>query len=239
MKTHTNSSFYILYGKRAVDLIMSIVALIVLAPIMLLTAILVRKKLGKPIIFKQVRPGLNEKIFTLYKFRTMTDQCDENGKPLPDSVRLTPFGKFLRSTSLDELPELFNILKGEMSFVGPRPQLVRDMVFMTDEQRQRHTVTPGLTGWAQINGRNNVSWESRLEFDLEYIKNISLFHDFEIIFKTFFKVFMIKDINTEGMDTSEDLCDHLLHTGKVSKEKYEELNQEAIKLIKDFENKKH
>ena len=230
----TNTTFYKLHGKRIIDLIMSIVALIVLAPVMLLTAILVRKKLGKPIIFKQLRPGLNEKIFTLYKFRTMTDQCDKDGKPLPDSVRLTPFGKFLRSTSLDELPEIFNILKGEMSFVGPRPQLVRDMVFMTDEQRQRHTVIPGLTGWAQINGRNNASWESRLSYDLQYIENISLIHDFEIIFKTFFKVFMRKDVNTEGMDTSEDLCDHLLNTGKVTKEKYIELNQEAINLINNY-----
>lgn len=229
----SNKTFYRLHGKRIIDFIMAFVSLLLLAPVLLVTAVLVRKKLGSPIIFTQLRPGLNEKIFKLYKFRTMTDQRDENGELLPDSVRLTPFGKMLRSTSLDELPEIFNILKGEMSFVGPRPQLVRDMVFMTDEQRQRHTVTPGLTGWAQINGRNNATWETRLSNDLEYIKNISFSHDVAIIFKTFSKVFMRSDINTEGMDTSEDLCDYLLNTGKVTKSQYDELNQKAKILIKE------
>lgn len=146
------------YFKRPLDFIMALVGLVVLSPVLLIIAVLVRIKLGSPVIFKQPRPGLNEKIFTLYKFRTMTDERDENGEPLPDEVRLTPFGKWLRSTSLDELPELWNILRGDMSFVGPRPQLVRDMVFMTPEQRRRHVVRPGLTGWAQVNGRNNISW---------------------------------------------------------------------------------
>ena len=147
------------YFKRPMDIILSLIALIVLSPILLIVALLVRIKLGSPVIFKQQRPGLNEKIFTMYKFRTMTDERDENGELLSDSIRLTKFGRLLRASSLDELPELFNILKGDMSIVGPRPQLVRDMVFMTKEQRQRHSVLPGLTGWAQVNGRNDVSWE--------------------------------------------------------------------------------
>lgn len=156
---------------------MSLIAIIILSPVLLLIAALVKIKLGSPVIFKQKRPGLNEKIFTLYKFRTMTDARDENGMLLPDNVRLTRFGRMLRSTSLDELPELFNILKGDMSFVGPRPQLVKDLVFMTPQQRKRHSVLPGLTGWAQINGRNGITWEEKLELDLEYIKNISFFKD--------------------------------------------------------------
>src|SRR5690554_2980702 len=154
----SNQGIYQRYLKRPMDFILSLIALIVLSPVLLVTALLVKIKLGSPVIFKQQRPGLNEKIFTMYKFRTMTDERDENGELLPDSVRLTRFGKFLRSTSLDELPELFNILKGDMSIVGPRPQLVRDMVFMTSEQRKRHDVLPGLTGWAQVNGRNNITW---------------------------------------------------------------------------------
>ncbi len=165
------------YFKRPMDLILSLIALIILSPVLLVIAILVKLKLGSPVIFKQERPGLNEKIFTMYKFRTMTDEKDENGKLLPDSKRLTKFGKFLRSTSLDELPELFNILKGDMSLVGPRPQLIRDLVFMTQAQRQRHSVLPGLTGWAQINGRNNISWEGKFILDLEYIDDISFLND--------------------------------------------------------------
>ena len=164
---------YAKYIKRILDFILSLIALIVLSPVLLVVAILVRIKLGSPIIFKQQRPGKDEKIFTLYKFRTMTDKKDENGNLLPDSERLTKFGKVLRSTSLDELPELVNILKGDMSIVGPRPLLIRDMLFMTDEQRKRHTVRQGLTGLAQINGRNNINWEEKLEYDLQYIKNIT------------------------------------------------------------------
>ncbi|AGC67169.1 putative sugar transferase EpsL [Thermoclostridium stercorarium subsp. stercorarium DSM 8532] len=169
--------FYRKYRKRIMDIVMSLIAIIILSPVLLLIAALVKIKLGSPVIFKQKRPGLNEKIFTLYKFRTMTDARDENGMLLPDNVRLTRFGRMLRSTSLDELPELFNILKGDMSFVGPRPQLVKDLVFMTPQQRKRHSVLPGLTGWAQINGRNGITWEEKLELDLEYIKNISFFKD--------------------------------------------------------------
>lgn len=210
------------YIKRILDFTLSLIALICLSPILLIVAILVRVKLGSPIIFKQQRPGKDEKIFTLYKFRTMTDEKDEKGNLLPDSQRLTKFGKFLRSTSLDELPELINILKGDMSIVGPRPQLIRDMLFMTDEQRKRHTVRQGLTGLAQVNGRNNITWEEKINYDLEYIKNITFIGDVKIIFKTVVKVFKKDDINTEGMDTAEDLCDYLLRTNKITEEEYKE-----------------
>lgn len=210
------------YIKRMLDFILSLIALICLSPVLLIVSILVRTKLGSPIIFKQQRPGKNEKIFTLYKFRTMTDEKDENGKLLPDSQRLTKFGKFLRSTSLDELPELINIIKGDMAIVGPRPQLIRDMLFMNNEQRKRHTVRQGLTGLAQVNGRNNISWEEKLNYDLEYIKKITFFTDMKIILKTVLKVFKKDDINTEGMDTAEDLCDYLLRTKQISEEEYKE-----------------
>lgn len=210
------------YIKRLLDLILSCIALICLSPILLIVAILVRVKLGSPVIFKQKRPGKYEKIFTLYKFRTMTDKKDEKGNLLSDSQRLTKFGKFLRSTSLDELPELINIIKGDMSIVGPRPQLVRDMLFMTDEQRKRHSVRQGLTGRAQANGRNNITWEDKLNYDLEYIQNITFIGDLKLILKTVLKVFRKDDINTEGMDTAEDLCDYLLRTNKITEDEYKE-----------------
>lgn len=210
------------YIKRILDFTLSLIALIVLSPILLITAILVKIKLGSPIIFKQQRPGKNEKIFTLYKFRTMTDKKDEEGNLLPDEQRLTKFGKILRSTSIDELPELINILKGDMAIVGPRPQLIRDMLFMSDEQRKRHDVRQGLTGLAQVNGRNNLTWEEKIEYDLEYIKNITFLNDVKIIFKTIGKVFKREDIETEGMETAEDLCDYLLRTGKITKKEYKE-----------------
>lgn len=210
------------YIKRILDFILSLIAIIVLSPILLISAILVRIKLGSPVIFKQKRPGKDEKIFTLYKFRTMTDEKDEQGNLLPDSERLTKFGKFLRSTSIDELPELINILKGDMSIVGPRPLLIRDMIFMTDEQRQRHSVRQGLTGLAQVNGRNNVDWEEKINYDLQYIEKITLIGDIKIILKTVGKVFARRDIETDGMDTAEDLCDYLLRTEKISKKDYED-----------------
>lgn len=218
------------YIKRPLDFILSLLAIIVLAPLFLVIAILVRIKLGSPIIFKQNRPGLNEKIFTIYKFRTMTSKRDRNGNLLPDSDRLTNFGKKLRETSLDELPELINILKGDMSIVGPRPQLVRDMLFMTSLQRKRHIVRPGLTGWAQVNGRNNITWEEKLALDLEYLENISFFKDCKIILMTVKKVLKKSDITTDGMDTAEDLGDYMLRTGKVDKELYEQLNNEAKRI---------
>lgn len=216
--------------KRKLDIVLSGTALIVLCPVMLVTAILIKQKLGSPVLFTQLRPGKNEKIFKMYKFRTMTDERDENGKLLPDEVRLTEFGQFLRSTSLDELPELINILKGDMSIVGPRPQLVRDMVFMTKEQRCRHKVTQGLTGLAQVNGRNNISWEEKLAYDQRYVKNITFLGDLKIIVQTFVNVLRKEDINTDGMATAEDFGDYLLRTGQVDLETYEKKQRIAQKI---------
>ncbi|MEC1760397.1 sugar transferase [Schinkia azotoformans] len=214
------------------DLLLSLIAIIVLCPVFLILAIFVRTKLGSPVIFKQKRPGLNEKIFTMYKFRTMTDERDKNGKLLPDSVRLTKFGRLLRSTSLDELPELFNIFKGDMSIVGPRPQLVRDIVFMDSTQRERHSVLPGLTGWAQVNGRNGVTWEKKLELDLEYVKRISFLYDWKIILMTVSKVFIRDGISAEGMDTAEDFGDYLLRKKKITKEQYNAAIEESKGLLR-------
>lgn len=198
-----------------------------LSPVMLVTAFLVRVKLGSPVIFKQKRPGKNERIFEMYKFRSMTDERDQDGNLLPDEVRLTEFGKKLRATSLDELPELFNILKGDMSVVGPRPQLVRDMVFMTAKQRKRHEVLPGLTGLAQVNGRNKISWEEKLSWDLKYVNHISLRTDLSIVVKTIIKVLKRENISTVGMETAEDLGDYLVRTKKINKEVYEIYNERA------------
>jgi undecaprenyl phosphate N,N'-diacetylbacillosamine 1-phosphate transferase len=226
-----NGGVYRRYIKRPMDLILSLCAIIVLAPVLLVVALLVRVKLGSPVIFSQQRPGLNEKIFTLYKFRTMTDEQDENGELLPDSVRLTKFGGLLRNTSLDELPELFNILKGDMSIVGPRPQLVRDMVYMTPEQRRRHDIRPGLSGWAQINGRNAIDWEDKLNYDLEYLDKVSFWFDAKIVLITIKKVFKTESISYGGMPTAEDFGDYLLRTGKTSQEQYDEGREEARELL--------
>lgn len=174
--------------KRILDFILSFISIIVLMPVMLIIATLVRIKLGKPVIFKQQRPGKNEKIFTLYKFRTMTDKKDEKGNLLADAKRLTKFGKALRSTSLDELPELWNILKGDMAIVGPRPLLVEYLPLYNEKQKHRHDVRPGLTGLAQISGRNTIGWEERFEEDIEYIQNVNFVTDCKIVFKTVSKV---------------------------------------------------
>ena len=172
------------YIKRIMDIVLSFIAILLLSPFLLIIAFLVRIKLGSPVIFKQDRPGLNEKIFTLYKFRTMTDERDENGELLPDEKRMTKYGKFLRSTSLDELPELFNIFKGDMSLVGPRPLLVQYLPLYDEYQRRRHEVRPGLSGLAQISGRNTLSWEEKFRLDVEYVDNISFIGDFKIILST-------------------------------------------------------
>ena len=194
---------YAKYIKRTLDLILSLMALIVLMPLMLIIGILVAINLGNPIIFKQKRPGKDEKIFTLYKFRTMTDEKDEKGKLLPDSQRLTKFGKFLRSTSLDELPELINILKGDMSIVGPRPLLVEYLKLYNEEQKHRHDVRPGLTGLAQTSGRNAITWEEKFEKDIEYVHNISFIGDVKIIIKTAIKVFKREGISGTNSDTMQ------------------------------------
>ena len=222
---------YARYIKRILDVLLSGCALVVLTPVLLIVAVLVRTKLGIPIIFCQERPGKDEKIFKMYKFRSMTDARGENGELLPDEVRLTRFGRALRSTSLDELPELWNIFKGDMSIVGPRPQLVRDMVFMTPEQRLRHTVMPGLTGLAQVSGRNAISWEDKLATDLRYIRRITFLGDVKIVLLTVKKVFCREDISADGMDTAEDLGDYLLRTAQVSEEAYQELQAESKALL--------
>lgn len=222
---------YARYIKRILDVLLSGCALVVLSPVLLIVAVLVRTKLGSPVIFCQERPGKDEKIFKMYKFRSMTDARDENGELLPDEVRLTKFGRTLRSTSLDELPELWNIFKGDMSIVGPRPQLVRDMVFMTPEQRLRHTVMPGLTGLAQVSGRNAISWEDKLAADLRYIRQITFLGDVKIVRLTVRKVFFREDISADGMDTAEDLGDYLLRTAQVSEEAYQELQEESRELL--------
>ena len=183
---------------------MALLGLIILSPLLLVIAILVRIKLGSPVIFKQPRPGLNEEIFTLYKFRTMTDERDENGELLPDEVRLTSFGKFLRSTSLDELPELWNILKGEMSFVGPRPLLVEYLSLYNDEQRHRHEVRPGLTGLAQVSGRNAISWEEKFQLDCQYVHQVTFRGDLSILAKTVWAVFKQEGISSETSMTMEE-----------------------------------
>jgi len=182
------------YFKRFLDVVLSSAALIFLAPILLVIAVLVRIKLGSPVLFEQQRPGKNEKIFNMYKFRSMTDEKDKNGKLLPDEERLTNFGRSLRETSLDELPSLWNVFKGDMSLIGPRPLLVRYLPYYTFYERKRHSVRPGLTGWAQVNGRNHLDWESRLAYDVEYVESISFFFDCKIILNTIFKVLKKSDI---------------------------------------------
>lgn len=185
---------------------------------------------GNP-FFTQLRPGKDEKIFKLIKFRSMTCETDENGTPLPDDQRLTKYGKALRETSLDELPELLNILKGDMSLIGPRPQLVRDMVFMTENQRKRHTVRPGLSGLAQVSGRNAIHWENKLNYDLQYINKITFFGDVKIIFETVYRVLKHEDISEEGMETAEDFGDYLLRTGKITQTEYDEKQEESKQLL--------
>nr|WP_312579444.1 sugar transferase [Sedimentibacter sp.] len=197
------NGIYKRFIKRPMDFILSLIAIIILSPVLLIVAILVRTKLGSPVIFKQKRPGLNEKIFTLYKFRTMTDERDKFGKLLPDSVRLTRFSRFLRSTSLDELPELFNILKGNMSIVGPRPLLVQYLPLYDEQQKRRHDVRPGLSGWAQVNGRNAISWEDKFALDVEYVDSVSFVLDWKIIFLTVKKVFVREGISSETAVTME------------------------------------
>ena len=204
------AGLYEKYMKRLLDIVLSLCAIIVLSPVMLVTALLVRVKLGSPAIFCQERPGKidkktgKEKIFKMYKFRSMTDERDENGELLPDSVRLTKFGKILRSTSLDELPELFLILKGDMSIVGPRPLVVKYLPYYTAEERVRHSVRPGLTGLAQVNGRNGIGWEERFAYDIQYVNNISLLLDIKILFDTVYKVVRRQDIAVRGEGKLQD-----------------------------------
>lgn len=219
--------------KRALDICVSFTALLVLAPILLiLTVIGMIVMRGNP-FFTQIRPGKDEKLFRLVKFRSMSNKKDKSGNLLPDEKRLTDYGRFIRSTSLDELPELCNILKGDMSIVGPRPQLVRDMVFMTPEQRRRHSVTPGLTGLAQINGRNNITWEQKIAYDLTYIDSgITFWTDCKIILETAGKVFNRVDTVREGTASDMDYGDWLLQNGEITREMYEHRQNEARELMR-------
>ena len=197
------AGFYEKYIKRLLDIVLSGTALVILSPVLLITAVLVRIKLGSPVIFTQERPGKDEKVFKLHKFRSMTDARDANGNLLPDKERLTRFGAKLRSLSIDELPELWDIFRGKMSIVGPRPLLVKYLPLYNAEQRHRHDVRPGLTGWAQVHGRNLTSWEERFEYDVEYVKNISFALDVKIIFMTIHCVFAREGISAEGSATME------------------------------------
>lgn len=229
--------FYEKYGKRILDIACATAAIVVFSPLYLGVAALVKMKLGSPVLFTQDRPGLigrdgKETVFKMYKFRTMTDERDENGELLPDDVRLTKFGKWLRNTSLDELPEAFNILNGTMSVIGPRPQLVRDMTFMTKEQRSRHTAKPGLSGLAQVNGRNGISWEEKLDWDRKYIQNVSFAGDVKIIFDTVKKAFIKQEgITQDDMATAEDFGNYLLRAGKVDVDTYRENQAKAREIL--------
>ena len=223
--------FYRCFFKRFYDILLSGLALLILSPLLLVLTVLGAIKMKGNPFFTQLRPGKNEKIFKLIKFRTMTCEKDENGELLPDEKRLTKYGEKLRNSSLDELPELINIFIGNMSIVGPRPQLVRDMVFMDEDQRKRHKVRPGLTGLAQVNGRNNATWEEKFTYDLKYMEKITLWKDFGIIFSTVFKVLGSKDVVREGTVSDIDYGDWLLQNGAITEDMYKEKQVEAKKLL--------
>lgn len=219
------------FFKRFFDIILSLIAIIILSPVYLIISVLVLIFMGWPILFKQPRPGKNEKIFNMYKFRTMTNKKDNDGNLLPDEQRLPKFGRFLRSTSLDELPEFFCILFGKMSFIGPRPMLVRDMVFFNDETLKRQSVMPGLTGWAQANGRNSINWDDRFKHDLYYVENLSLKMDLKVILLTIKTVLKREGIGEDGGDLSIDYGDYLLKHKRVSKKEYDKKQIEAKKIL--------
>lgn len=202
-KRHGKKGLYEKFAKRALDFLLSFFAIIVLSPVFLIVSILIRIKIGSPVIFKQKRPGLHERIFTIYKFRTMTEKKDKNGVLFPDETRLTGFGKILRSTSMDELPELFNILRGDMSLVGPRPLLVQYLPLYSEHHKRRHEVRPGLSGLAQVKGRNSISWEEKLDFDVDYIEHITFLKDLKIIFLTIAKTLKREGISSETSATME------------------------------------
>lgn len=210
------------YIKRLLDIVISLVALVVLSPVLLVLAILVRCKLGAPVIFHQERPGYHEKIFKLCKFRTMTDESDEEGNLLPDSVRLTKFGRILRATSLDELPELWNILKGDMSIIGPRPLLISYLPYYTEEERLRHTVRPGLTGLAQVSGRNLLDWDKRFATDVTYVKNLTFAMDVKIFFLTIKKVFVREDIEVDTNQVEGNFAE--IRKARLKEAQKEEVN---------------
>ncbi len=225
---------YARYIKRFLDIICCLATLVVFGWLYILVAIAVRVKLGSPVIFCQERPGKDGKIFKMYKFRSMSDERGEDGEFLPDEARLGEFGTRLRGSSLDEIPEVFNILKGDMSIIGPRPQLVRDMVFMTSEQKKRHCVRPGLTGLAQVNGRNAIDWENKLNFDLEYIQKVTFWGDIKILLRTVWAFIKKDGITEENHVTATDYGDYLLERGKVSKEEYDKKQREAKEILRSL-----
>lgn len=232
------TGFYEKYIKRLIDIVCSILTIIVFWWVYIIIAVLVKKEHGSPILFAQYRPGIidlktgKEKIFKMYKFRTMTDERDSDGNLLPDNLRLTKFGKWLRSTSLDELPEIISIIKGDMSLIGPRPQLVKDMVFMSRKQRLRHTARPGLSGLAQVMGRNAISWDKKLDYDLYYISHVSFINDFKILLKTVEKAFFKREgITEEGNVTASDYGDYLLSNNRINKEEYDKRQTKARKIL--------
>lgn len=245
-RLYRKMGFYEKVIKRVIDIICSGLVLVLFSWLYVIIALLVKIKLGSPILFTQYRPGLvnldtgYEDIFKMYKFRTMTNERDEKGNLLSDEARLTKFGAWLRYTSLDELPEIFNILNGTMSIIGPRPQLVRDMVFMTEQQRKRHTAKPGLSGLAQVSGRNAISWEDKLKYDLEYINNVSFAKDLEIVIKTIDKAIIHKDGITDGDSvTAKDFGEYLLAEGYISKEEFIEKNIEAERMLQNKQRGKY
>lgn len=229
------SIFYYPFFKRVCDIICGLAVFLILWPLYLVVAILVRIKLGSPIYFKQVRPGNDGKLFIMYKFRSMSNKKDENGSLLPDEQRLTKFGKWLRKSSLDEMPEAINILKGDMSVIGPRPLLVKDYVFFDDEVMKRQSVKPGLSGLAQVNGRNGISWEDKFKYDLRYCRKVSLWKDVGIVFSSIGKAFIKKEnIDREGFATDEDYGDYLLRTNKISKQEYENKIKESKEMLNNY-----
>ena len=238
MKLERKLGFYEKYIKRVLDVICSLLSIVVFSWLYLIIAIIVRIKMGSPVLFKQPRPGIikngKETIFDMYKFRTMTDERDENGELLPDEKRLPAFGAWLRKTSLDELPGVFCILRGTMSVIGPRPQLVRDMVFMTDQQRMRHTAKPGLSGLAQTKGRNAISWEDKLNWDLKYIERVTFWGDLKLVLETVKTAFIKAEGITDGENaTALDYGDVLLKAGKVSQNEYDQKQSEAKRILEE------
>ena len=239
MRLERQIGFYEKYIKRLLDIVCSLLFIIVFCWLYAIIALMVRLKMGSPVLFKQPRPGLvspktgKERIFDMYKFRSMMDAKDKDGNLLPDDQRLPKFGAMLRSTSLDELPEVFCILKGDMSVIGPRPQLVRDMVFMTEEQRMRHTAKPGLTGLAQVKGRNAVTWEEKLNWDLNYIERVTFWNDVKILFETVAVVFNRSGITDGENATALDYGDTLMKAGKITREEYDALQAKAIRILEE------
>ena len=234
--------FYELYVKRCFDIVCAIFVLLLFGWLYIIISVMVFIKLGRPILFKQARPGIidsvtgKETIFAMYKFRSMTNEKDKKGNLLPDKMRLGKFGKMLRATSMDELPEIYNVLKGDMSFIGPRPQLVRDMVFMSNKQRMRHTAKPGISGLAQVRGRNAITWEDKIDWDLKYISNISFINDLRIVFETVRVAIIHQEGITDGKNaTALDYGDALLETGKISKSEYEKKQKEAKRILEEFD----